>query len=89
MTPRRMLASSAPPMIPNFSPRLLLTIAVSSVALSCGGCASKEERIAKRRWETDDDRAEREVFRSNWLLPSVSQDEKDFYYRSFLRKSDH
>ncbi len=72
----------------NFLPRLLLAISVSSLALTFGGCATKEEREAKRRWETEDERTTREVFRSNWLLPSVSEDEKDFYYRSWLRKGD-
>ena len=71
-----------------FPPRLLFAISVSSLALAFGGCATKEERAARRRWETEDERTTREVFRSNWLFPSVSEDEKDFYYRSWLRRSD-
>ena len=72
----------------NFSPRLLLAISASSLALTLGGCATKEERASKRRWETQDERSTREVFRSDWLLPSVSNEDKDFFYRSFLRNSD-
>ena len=71
-----------------FSPRLLAAISVSSLALAFGGCASREERAAKRRWESDEERSSREVFRSNWLLPSVSNEDKDFFYRTWLRNSD-
>jgi hypothetical protein len=88
MTRGGMLASSAPPMRLNFSTRLPFAILASSLALVLGGCATKEEIAAKRRWETEDERATREVFRSNWILPSVSEDEKDFYYRSWLRNGD-
>ena len=83
-----MLASSALSMTLNSSPRLLLAISASSLALTLGGCATKEERVSKRRWETQDERSTREVFRSDWLLPSVSNEDKDFFYRSFLRNSD-
>ncbi len=72
----------------HFPPRLLLAISASSLALTLGGCATKEERIAKRRWETQDERADREVFRSDWLVPSVSKEDRDFFYGSFLRKGD-
>jgi len=71
-----------------FSPRLLVAISASLLALTLGGCATKEERIAKRRWESQDERSSREVFRSDWLIPSVSKEDKDFFYRSWLRNSD-
>jgi hypothetical protein len=72
-----------------FSPRLLPAISMLSLAFAFGGCASKEERMARRRWETQDERTTREVFKKDWLLPSVSADEKDFFYRSWLRNSDY
>jgi hypothetical protein len=49
------------------------------------GCASKEEIAMRRKYETQEEREHREVFYSNWLRPSVSEEDKDFYYRSFLR----
>ncbi len=61
-------------------------IALAAFALVLSGCASKEEIAARRRWETYDERASREVFRSNWLLPSVSQEDKDFFYRPFWKR---
>ncbi len=77
-------------MRPKFSaPSLLAFVAASSVVLAAGGCASKEERIAARRWETSDERATREVFRSDWLLPSVSREDRDFFYGSFLKNSSY
>ncbi|MEO6785658.1 MAG: hypothetical protein ABI318_05945 [Chthoniobacteraceae bacterium] len=75
-------------MNPKFSPRLLSAIASLSFALVLGGCASREEREARRKWETHEDRTTREVFRSNWLVPSVSEEDKNFFYRSFTRNSD-
>ena len=72
----------------NFSPRLLVAISASSLVLALGGCATKEERAARRRWETSDERASREVFRSDWLVPSVSKEDRDFFYRSWLRNGD-
>jgi len=71
-----------------FSPRNLLAILAISSVFAFGGCASKDEIEAQRRWETDDEREAREVFRSNWLKPSVSDDDKDFFYRSFFKKSN-
>ena len=69
------------------SPRPLLTaIASFSLMLTFAGCATKEEIAAKRRWETDEERATREVFRENWLLPSVSNEDKDFFYRPFWKR---
>ncbi len=69
-----------------FLPHLPVAISVLSFAFALGGCASKDEIAARRRWETQDERANREVFRSNWLLPSVSQEDKDFFYRPFWKR---
>ena len=88
MTRARMLASSALPMSMNFPPRLLFAISASALALTFAGCATKEERASRRRWETADERATREVFRSDWLIPSVSKEDRDFFYGSFLRRGD-
>ena len=70
----------------NFPRPLLTAIASFSLMLTFAGCATKEEIAAKRRWETDDERATREVFRENWLLPSVSNEDKDFFYRPFWKR---
>jgi ABC-type uncharacterized transport system auxiliary subunit len=70
-------------------PRALSAIALLAFALALGGCASREEREARRKWETDDERTTREVFRSNWLIPTVNPEDKDFFYRSFLRNSEY
>ena len=70
----------------NFPRPLLTAIASFSLMLTLAGCATKEEIAAKRRWETDEERATREVFRENWLLPSVSNEDKDFFYRPFWKR---
>ena len=73
-------------MNPKFSRPLNAALASLALMLTFSGCASKEEIAARRRWETHDERATREVFRSNWLLPSVSDEEKDFFYRPFWKR---
>ena len=75
-------------MNPPLFTRLPSLILVLFFAIALGGCASKEEREARRKWETHDERTTREVFRSNWLVPSVSDEDKNFFYRSFMRSSD-
>jgi hypothetical protein len=66
----------------------LPALAAMSLAIALGGCASKEEIAAQRKWETDDQRAEREVFRTGWIRPHVSEEEKDFFYRPFFKTSN-
>ena len=48
---------------------LPLAFVFLSLALVTGGCASKEEIAPKRKYETHDERADREVFYDNWLHP--------------------
>ncbi len=69
-------------------PKRLLPFFSLALALAMGGCASKDEVAAQRRWETYDERADREVFRSNWLKPSVSEEDKSFFYRPFFKNSN-
>ena len=73
-------------MNPKFSRPLNTALASLALILIFSGCASKDEIAARRRWETQDERATREVFRSNWIFPSVSEDEKDFFYRPFWKR---
>ena len=55
-------------------------------ALCLAGCASRDEIEARRRYETQEERSHRRVFYSGWLFPQVSEEDKDFYYRSWLRR---
>lgn len=71
-----------------FLRHLPTAIACFVFAIAFGGCASEEEIAARRKNESHDERAEREVFYDNWLRPSVTEDEKDFYYRSFWKKKN-
>jgi hypothetical protein len=73
-------------MSPDFFRCLPPAIILPLFAIALGGCASDEELAAQRKYESRDQRAHREVFYDNWLRPSVSEDEKDFYYRSFWKK---
>lgn len=76
-------------MIAHFSQHRIPALFSAALALTLCGCATKEERAARRKWETPEDRASREVFRSDWILPSVSNEDKDFFYRTWLRSSDY
>jgi nitric oxide synthase oxygenase domain/subunit len=65
---------------------LPLTFLFLVLALATSGCASKEEIAMRRKYESRDERANREVFYDNWLIPSVSEEDKEFFYRSFWKK---
>ena len=73
------------PLISSF---ILSAVAFLLPAFLIGGCASKDEIAAQRKWETYDERASREVFRSNWIVPSVSEEDKNFFYRPFFKVSN-
>jgi hypothetical protein len=75
-------------MKPDIHRTLLLALAAMSLAFPLGGCASKEEIAAQRKWESYDQRADREVFRTGWIRPHISEDEKDFFYRPFFKTSN-
>ena len=56
------------------------------MCLGLCGCATREEREAKDRQLTPEQRSHKRVFYSGWLIPEVSEEDKDFYYRSWLRR---
>jgi hypothetical protein len=57
------------------------------LALSMLGCAS-QSGIQESDYQTQERRIEHNVFYSNWLRPAVSEDDKEFFYRSFLKNSN-
>jgi hypothetical protein len=52
-----------------------------------GGCVTPPEPGIYRPGETEDQRIHREVFYSGWLRPSVTQEDKDFYYTPFWKSN--
>jgi hypothetical protein len=70
----------------NSSPRLLLAIAVPSLALVLGGCVSKDERAARRRWETEEERTDREIFHVPWIRPPIPDEDREFFYPASARR---
>jgi hypothetical protein len=58
-----------------------------TAAIFFAGCVTQSNHGINRENETDDQRIDREVFRENWIRPSVSQEDWDFFYRPFW-KSD-
>ena len=59
----------------------LLRVMTCLLALAVSGCVTPPPK--PHPGETEDERASREVFRENWIRPSVSQEDVDFYYRPF------
>ena len=51
------------------------------------GCVTKSEHGISRPGETEDQRVDREVFRENWIRPSVSQEDVDFFYKPFWKSN--
>ena len=48
------------------------------------GCATKSATPRASNYDSTERREHHDVFYSNWLRPSVSEEDKEFYYRSFL-----
>ena len=58
-----------------------------AVALLLAGCVTPNRQGIRRVGETEDQRIDREVFRENWIRPSVSQEDVDFFYRPFWKSN--
>ena len=58
-----------------------------ALALLLTGCVTKSQHGISRPGETEDQRIDREVFRENWIRPSVSQEDWDFFYRPFWKSN--
>lgn len=55
------------------------------LVLSLFGCATRPR--SPQTSEIDQERrVDHEVFYSNWLRPSVSEEDKDFFYRPFWKE---
>lgn len=64
-------------------PKFPLRMLTFLLALVVSGCVTPP-RIPPVG-ETEDERTDREVFHENWIRPSVSQEDVDFFYRPFWR----
>lgn len=51
------------------------------------GCATNYRTAQDSEIDAQERRSHREVFYSNWLRPSVSEEDKDFFYRSFWKRN--
>ena len=59
-----------------------------ALTLLLAGCVTPPAHHGvNRAGETDDQRIDREVFRENWLRPSVSQEDVDFFYKPFWKQN--
>lgn len=62
-----------------------MKLALCILALAVPGCVTQPRRGIDRAGETEERRIHREVFYDNWFRPSVSEEDRDFYYRGFWK----
>lgn len=55
-----------------------MKVILCALALCLAGCVTKPRK--ERPGETEDQRRHRDVFYSDWIRPSVTQEDVDFFY---------
>lgn len=58
-----------------------------AIAVFLAGCVTQSQHGVNREGETEEQRIDREVFRENWIRPSVTQEDWDFFYRPFWKQN--
>jgi len=66
---------------------IALNLSGSLVIVAFSGCVDQTQQALIRATETEDESISREVYYDHWLKPPVSEEDKDFYYRSFLKNN--
>lgn len=51
---------------------------------SLSGCVTKPRAHSDLTLETDEQRSTRRIFKDDWLRPSVTQEDYDFFYKNFF-----
>lgn len=64
--------------------RYFIRLAVCLVFLPFAGCVTKPTASSDITLETDEERASRKVFKNDWLRPSISQEDYDFFYKGLF-----
>ena len=52
--------------------------------LPLSGCVTPTRKASDMTIETDEQRSSREVFRDDWLRPSITQEDYDFFYKGLF-----
>ena len=60
--------------------RLFVCLLLSSLS----GCVTKQRAYSDLTLETEEQKSSRRVFKDDWLRPSVTQEDYDFFYKNFF-----
>jgi hypothetical protein len=64
--------------------RQILRSALCLCILPISGCVTKPSADSDVLSETDEQRSTRRIFKDDWLRPSVTQEDYDFFYKNFF-----
>ncbi len=64
--------------------RLPVLLTLSLLLTLIPGCVTKPHAETDVTAETDDQRSTRRVFQDDWLRPSVTKEDYDFFYKNFF-----
>ena len=64
--------------------RHFIRLALCLIFLSLAGCVTKPMASSDITLETDEERATRKVYKNDWLRPSISQEDYDFFYKGLF-----
>lgn len=61
-----------------------LRIATCASLFFIAGCVTPPKPIPDAFAQTDEERANQKVFKDDWLRPSVTKEDYDFFYKGFF-----
>lgn len=64
--------------------RHAIRTALCLALLPLAGCVTPPRKASDMTIETDEQRSTREVFRDDWLRPSITQEDYDFFYKGLF-----
>jgi hypothetical protein len=68
-----------------FPARRRMKLLLCALTFCLAGCVTPPREGIYRPGETEDQRIHREIFYSDWLRPSVSQEDREFFYEPFWK----
>lgn len=54
------------------------------MATALAGCVTRPSADGDILSETDEQRSTRRIFKDDWLRPSITQEDYDFFYKNFF-----
>jgi hypothetical protein len=65
--------------------RHIFRAALCAVFLPFSGCVTKDRLTSDLTFETDEQSSDRRIFKDDWIRPSVTKEDYDFFYKGWFK----